>query len=687
MRNIFTNSLFLLLLVFMLAPAKLNIAQVQRNPVIEACTGTWCQWCPCGHDIIDQILVSMPNAIAIEYHGPANGSDPYSFFPGNQIIGNLGFSGYPTGIIDRTSAPQSRTAWPGLMNQRYSVPSPVNIAIDKAYNKITRELNVTVHSIAETNLTGEYKLNFIILESGLVYPQTGNSSCTGGSNYVHNHVVREMINGALGEALNGTNPWNAGDTISKSITYTVPANFVDDNCELVAFVYKVGTTLNTSEIQQGEKWPLVSPDYVVSIVSQSPDFLTTNNTVVDFVTSVKNEGLLDDTYYVEASIEGVTGWSGEFTTTNGTFAFGETDSIDVLANNTENVSVSVNPNGVGGVAEINIQFISKNDPGVIATSTVRVVTTTGVDMLVVDASGEGYGDIVYNSMKKFYSGPIGIVTQDALDNPDASLSEFYLVTWVVGNSTPVLQSNDVTLLEGLLDNNRRLFITGQNIGKDIFDPAGQSQFAQGFYNNYLHATYLNDFGGSFFITGVTGDPIGNGQAFALNSTYDRSPDQILPFDFNATPVLQFGNGPNRVGIKVNTDDYRLVYFALGIEQIDSEAIRDTLVSRVINWLMDGVVVGVQDDQPAVATTFSLEQNYPNPFNPSTSISYSLASEAPVSLKIYDIMGAEVAELVNRKQSAGNYTINFDASNLSSGVYLYKLSAGDFVSVRKMTLIK
>jgi hypothetical protein len=85
--------------------------------------------------------------------------------------------------------------------------------------------------------------------------------------------------------------------------------------------------------------------------------------------------------------------------------------------------------------------------------------------------------------------------------------------------------------------------------------------------------------------------------------------------------------------------------------------------------------------------FSLEQNYPNPFNPSTRISYSVPKNAQVNLKIYDIMGAEVRELVNQKQPAGLYEVQFDGSNFSSGMYFYKLTAGDFVSVKKMTLLK
>jgi hypothetical protein len=94
-----------------------------------------------------------------------------------------------------------------------------------------------------------------------------------------------------------------------------------------------------------------------------------------------------------------------------------------------------------------------------------------------------------------------------------------------------------------------------------------------------------------------------------------------------------------------------------------------------------------DDEQLTPTVFSLDQNYPNPFNPSTIITYSLAKEEKVSLKVYDIMGGEVIELVNVKQAAGKYNIEFDASNLSSGLYIYSINAGDFSASKKMILIK
>ncbi len=93
------------------------------------------------------------------------------------------------------------------------------------------------------------------------------------------------------------------------------------------------------------------------------------------------------------------------------------------------------------------------------------------------------------------------------------------------------------------------------------------------------------------------------------------------------------------------------------------------------------------DDTALPYEYSLQQNYPNPFNPATTIAFSIKNAGLVQLSVYNMLGQEVATLINKDYSAGKYTINFDASHLSSGVYFYKLHAGDFAYVRKMILIK
>ena len=99
------------------------------------------------------------------------------------------------------------------------------------------------------------------------------------------------------------------------------------------------------------------------------------------------------------------------------------------------------------------------------------------------------------------------------------------------------------------------------------------------------------------------------------------------------------------------------------------------------------LTGIKQENNQAPTNFSLSQNYPNPFNPSTEIKYSIPKSGIVSLKIFNMLGQEVATLVNQEQNAGNYRVNFNADHLASGVYMYRIESGDFSLTKKMTLLK
>jgi hypothetical protein len=105
------------------------------------------------------------------------------------------------------------------------------------------------------------------------------------------------------------------------------------------------------------------------------------------------------------------------------------------------------------------------------------------------------------------------------------------------------------------------------------------------------------------------------------------------------------------------------------------------------WVFVYKVTGIAPNFGEVPEAFNLSQNYPNPFNPGTTISYQLKLSGHVTLKVYDLLGNEVATLVNEEKPAGIYSVVFDAGKLSSGIYLYKLQAGNFVETKKMTLLK
>ncbi|MBK8947134.1 MAG: T9SS type A sorting domain-containing protein [Ignavibacteriae bacterium] len=113
------------------------------------------------------------------------------------------------------------------------------------------------------------------------------------------------------------------------------------------------------------------------------------------------------------------------------------------------------------------------------------------------------------------------------------------------------------------------------------------------------------------------------------------------------------------------------------------------------WMIESdVAVSVENPKNIISSNYNLEQNYPNPFNPNTKISYSIPNVASsfsssqiVQIKVYDILGKEISTLVNEQKPAGNYEVNFNAVNLPSGIYFYKIQVGEFSEIKKMTLLK
>ncbi|MBU1101879.1 MAG: T9SS type A sorting domain-containing protein [Bacteroidetes bacterium] len=114
----------------------------------------------------------------------------------------------------------------------------------------------------------------------------------------------------------------------------------------------------------------------------------------------------------------------------------------------------------------------------------------------------------------------------------------------------------------------------------------------------------------------------------------------------------------------------------------------------LNWYPElktlwdqGIDLTALESENGLPTNYKLEQNYPNPFNPTTDIKFSIPNSGIVQLTVYNVLGQQVAQLVNEELSAGSYNYSFDAANLSSGVYVYTIHANDFVQSRKMVLLK
>ena len=112
---------------------------------------------------------------------------------------------------------------------------------------------------------------------------------------------------------------------------------------------------------------------------------------------------------------------------------------------------------------------------------------------------------------------------------------------------------------------------------------------------------------------------------------------------------------------------------------------DVVTAHVLGGYPDKIIA--QQTETITPAEYKLEQNYPNPFNPTTSIYYNLKDAGYVSLKVFNMLGQEIAELVNENQSEGYHSVEFNAFDIPSGIYIYQIKAGEFSGIKKMMLVK
>ncbi len=205
---------------------------------------------------------------------------------------------------------------------------------------------------------------------------------------------------------------------------------------------------------------------------------------------------------------------------------------------------------------------------------------------------------------------------------------------------------------------------------------------QGTWGAVIDATWLDPSGSQNYVLGSQlPDPSSSPAGiynFNISVTPQANGKQLVKFNFIKTGDYGLAgevavNGPNK---------FNSIAFALNAgNSITAMNITDVQIDT-------GTITGVDDlANTEIPVTYALSQNYPNPFNPTTTIKFALPKAGNVSLVVYDILGRKVAELVNSNLSAGYHTINFNASNFASGVYFYRLEAGNFVSVKKLMLLK
>ena len=199
---------------------------------------------------------------------------------------------------------------------------------------------------------------------------------------------------------------------------------------------------------------------------------------------------------------------------------------------------------------------------------------------------------------------------------------------------------------------------------------------------FLYNLSLNDESVVYDFSLTTGDTLSIniiGSDTVVTTVYEEGTGEIFGLQRYYMAFLTKYSSSSAYAIRYVTDGF-------GFTAYNGEVLSYGLSGAIINGIPYGNIIQVCNPK-IYPVVFNLSQNYPNPFNPFTTIKYSVPNTSRISLIVYDILGREIQTLVNEEKLPGNYSVQFDGTYLSSGVYFYTLTVGNFVESKKMTLMK
>jgi photosystem II stability/assembly factor-like uncharacterized protein len=183
--------------------------------------------------------------------------------------------------------------------------------------------------------------------------------------------------------------------------------------------------------------------------------------------------------------------------------------------------------------------------------------------------------------------------------------------------------------------------------------------------------------------GTSWNDVDSGLTNAKVVSLDVSGTNLFAGTYGGGAFLSTNNGKSWSNVDLGLTNLNVVSFASDGGSLFAGTWYGGVWKRALSEMITDESQEVQD----VPERLSLSQNYPNPFNPSTVIAYQLPTNNFVTLKIFDVLGREIASLVNERQTAGSHSVTFSANGLPSGVYFYRLQAGNYTETRKLVLLK
>lgn len=698
------HKLPLIALLFMLvaglqAQVLTTTEPMPKNAILEVYTGIHCTYCPDGDAIAASILAANPGrAFAIDIHQgtysvPSAGEPDYRTAFGDALAGQTALTGYPSGTVNRhvfsgSSTALSRSVWSADCDLIMQETSPVNIGLSSEYNESTRTLTIQVELYYTSSSTASSNfINVALIQDSVYGPQTGGGA---GNNYLHQHMLRHLITGQWGDEVTTT---TLGSLVQRTYTYVVPDSYnnvaaVVEHMKVVGFV-----TRDHQEIYTGDEVDAIGgTNLYIGNLSSTEDYIKNSPEGVENIFQLQANSNIEGTALFDFTLESENApsdWTATFFIDG--VEYTNTAQAELTKNAPKDIQVVVQAGATPAFPGFVLKMKSTNNPTA-PEKLYRVMVISGVTDLVVNGTGgpessanQGvYLDGLAASGINSYAVTDANVMRDMITmNAFAEVNTCWLnIAWTF----PALTDSQAEAVMAFMDAGHSIFIGGQDIGWDIMSGASGSNgnaITQNFYTNYLNAIFVADgsTANSLLIANAA-DPVYG--SVAQSSVVDVYGGNMYPEEINAGAgadiIFNYNTTAKHAAIKYDAAAYRSVYFGVGLEMVSNIAVRNTIIDLTQEWLA-AEMTGVE--YQAAMNTLMSGQNYPNPAVDFTFIPVS--SEARNGrIEVYSLNGS----LVYTQSTGNSLTVRLNTTALESGVYTYRVVAGEKVSkTLKLTVIK
>jgi len=703
MKNILCVLIIVLVSFTTKSQTLVDTAQQLKNVVLEEFTGIHCGYCPQGHAVAQALQTGNPGKVVlINIHGgtyatPSTGEPDYRTSFDSALAAQTALTGYPSGTVNRHvfsglgmttgGTAMGRSNWVTAANQILVQNAIVNIGVSSQFNSVTRNLTVIVELFyTGSSSTSANYLNVALIQDSIIGVQQNGSTLV--TNYVHNHMLRYLITGQWGDIINTT---TQGTFVTRTYNYIVPASYTSIPCDISKCDIAVFVTQSTQEVLNGVA---VDADggtnmFIGDIDAPIVDIVDAVSAPTHTFTTTAYSSLSGtESFEFVLTNDAPTGWSSSFTIDGNYFI--DTGVVSITNGIPANIYIDVIPDGTPYVASYTLTMKSVTNPN----APVKYINTyviSNVTDLVVNGSGSpswtsGTGTVdfetdylnglAYAGNTHYASTSATIMEKGITENAFTGVKNIYAnIAW----SFPALQDNEAVALQTFLNGGGNLFIAGQDMGWDIMSGATGSNgttTTQGFYTNYLHATWIDDgTAANTPLNASTTDFVFHTVAssaivYGIYGSGNMYPDQISPAT-GSLPIFYYGTGTTKcAGIRYFGGNYKIVYLGVGIEMLSSATTKSQIIKQSHDWFY-GLFTNTEDFKNE-----ALINVYPNP---SSDNIYIDTKSENFEVELFNLSGCLIYKTNSQKV--------IDISNIPNGLYMLTVKDGNDKHRQKISVVK